>query len=341
MKISILIPCYNEELNIERCVFSCLNQTRQPDEVIIVNDSSTDNTLNVLNKFKTPLLKVVTTPHNMGNKSHAQEYGLQFVTGDIFITTDGDTILQNDFIEIVERDMKHESIVAVAGYVKSLKYNWITACRSLDYIVGQNIDKLAQDYMGFVYVIPGAAGVFRTSVFKEKMPFLHDTVAEDLDFTYRLHLMGLKIKYNDKAICYTQDPTTLSSYINQMRRWYGGGWQNCYKYFWSSNKLGMIFELSLMYTEGLFFSFLILFLPFINLYIAIIALILTFITVFFFGVFGAIKEKRLDILIYLPFYIFLRYINSWIFLEQFLKEVVIKRNKVLVWYKPDRVRIKI
>src|SRR3989344_7534350 len=109
MKISILIPCYNEELMIERCVFSCHNQTRKPDEIVIINDCSTDRTLDILKKFGDNV-KVITTPHNMGNKSYAQEYGMEFITGDIFITTDGDTVLDKHFVERIEKDMQDPSI---------------------------------------------------------------------------------------------------------------------------------------------------------------------------------------------------------------------------------------
>jgi cellulose synthase/poly-beta-1,6-N-acetylglucosamine synthase-like glycosyltransferase len=335
MKISILIPCYNEELTIERCVRSCLAQTRCADQIVVVDDCSKDNTAKVLKKFK-GLVKVVKTPKNTGGKSHAQEYGLQFVTGDVFIATDGDTVLQNDFVELVEKDMKDKSVTAVAGYVRSLKYNWITACRAMDYAISQNIDKLAQDYINFIFVIPGAAGAFRTKVFKKKMVFTHDTITEDLDFTYRLHKMGYKIKYNRKAICYTQDPTTLKAYINQMRRWFGGGWQNLIKHIAIPEKPGMAFELSLIYTEGLVFSVLLFVLPIINLYLAIMLLGIYCVILSCLSVFASVKERRPDFILVLPCYVFIKYVNAWVFLEQFIKEVIMGR-KNLVWFKPDRV----
>lgn len=336
-KISVLIPCYNEELTIEKCILSCLNQTRPPDEIVVVDDSSKDNTPEILKKFN-GLVKVVRTEKNTGNKSFAQEYGLKFITGDIFVTTDGDTVLQKDFIEIIEKDMQDLSVSALAGYVKSLKYNWITSCRALDYAIGQNIDKLAQGYINFIFVIPGAAGVFRTDVFREKIKFEHDTLTEDLDFTYRLHKLGEKIIYNRRAVCYTQDPSTLRAYINQMRRWFGGGWQNLLKHFVSADKPEMALELSLIYIEGLFFSFLFFLLPLINLRLSLELLLMYFFLLLALAIFGSIKEKRADLLFYLPAYIFLKYVNAWVFIEQFFKEIILKK-KNLVWFKPNRVKI--
>jgi len=311
-----------------------MQQTRPADEIVVVNDSSTDKTLDVLKKYEKNII-IVTTPKNTGNKSYAQEYGLQFVTGDVFITTDGDTILDSDFIKIIEQEMQNDHIAAVAGYVKSLRRNWITACRALDYTVSQNIDKLAQDYLNFIFVIPGAAGAFRTDIFKNKINFDHDTLTEDLDFTYRLHEIRHKIKFNRNAICYTQDPTTLKSYINQMRRWFGGGWQNLNKHFKVPNSPGMALELSLIYVEGLVYSMLMFVLPLINLYLTMWLLLAYFFIILGLAIFSSIKERRLDILFCVPEYIFLKYVNAWIFAEQFFYEIILKK-KSLVWFKPSR-----
>ncbi len=337
LKISILIPCYNEELTIEKCVLSCLDQTRPADQIVVVDDSSADGTPQILKKFGDKI-QVVKTPKNTGNKSYAQEYGLQLITGDFFIATDGDTILDKNFIKIMEQDMQSDSITAVCGYVKSLPYNWLTACRGLDYTINQNIDKLAQDYLDSLFVIPGVAGAFRTKTFKEKIKFSHDTVTEDLDFTYVLHESGCKIKYDRKAICYTQDPTTLKSYINQMRRWFGGGWQNLSKHFRLPRNPGMAFELTLIYAEGLVYSFVMFFLPLVNISFALVLLAIYSAIIGGLAVYAAIKEKRIDFITAIPAYIFLKYVNAWVFMEQFLKEVILKK-KNLAWYKPDRVKI--
>jgi glycosyltransferase involved in cell wall biosynthesis len=47
MKISILIPCHNEEKSIRACVQSCLDQTRKPDQILVVNDGSIDKSAKI------------------------------------------------------------------------------------------------------------------------------------------------------------------------------------------------------------------------------------------------------------------------------------------------------
>src|SRR3989338_8063928 len=261
MKISIIIPCHNEERSVRATVASCLNQSRKPDEILIINDGSTDRTSQILATFGRQV-RVVTIHVATGNKSHAQEYGLKFISGDVFITTDGDTILDKDFVKYVEEDFQNERVTAVAGYVRSLPYNWLTACRAFEYAVGQNLHKLAQHYLNFLFVIPGAAGAFRTKDFFEYIPFEHDTLTEDLDFTYRLHQKGLIVYYDRRIVVFTQDPVTLRSYINQMRRWYGGGWQCLIKHYsLALRRPKVALELSLMYMEGIAFSLLLFLLP--------------------------------------------------------------------------------
>jgi len=95
------------------------------------------------------------------------------------------------------------------------------------------------------------------------------------------------------------------------------------------------FELSLMYFEGLVFSALLFVMPFINPnffknflvgYVVFMAVV---------GGYAALRRRRWDLFLYSPFYVFIVFVNAWIFLEQFTKEVVL-RKKMLVWFKPER-----
>lgn len=339
MKITVLIPCHNEEKCIKACVQSCLDQTRKPDEILVINDGSTDRSQNILENFGTKI-KLINIYPATGNKSHAQEKGLNHVIGEVFVSTDGDTILEKDFIKNIEKDFTDPNVAAVGGYVKSLKYNWITACRAYDYCIGQNIHKYAQSKLNYMLVIPGAAGAFRTNIFKKYVGFDHDTITEDLDFTYKLHKNNFFIKYDKNAIVYTQDPTTLSSYINQMRRWYSGGWQNLMKHadgvLMEDPRRAL--ELSLIYVEGLIFSITLYLIPIFNLVFAFKLVLLFFAISWPQAIYASLKEKRSDLLLVPIYNLFMMYVNSFVFVEQFLKEVIF-RKKTIIWFHPERVNI--
>lgn len=340
MRVSLLVPVYNEEKGLEASILAALRQTRPFDELIFVDDCSKDGTQAILAKYSRQVT-ARRTPKNTGNKSSAQEYGLQFVTGDVMVTTDGDTLLDPKFCEEVVRSFKEQDVFAVAGYVKSLPYNWLTLCRAFEYAVGQNVHKIAQNYMQYIFVMPGAASAFKVDTFRKYITFDHDTITEDLDFTYKMHKNHFKIVYNKKAICYTQDPANMNSYINQMRRWFGGGWQNLIKHYTIvRTKPIRAFELSLLYAEGVIFSILLLVLPFLNVVLGLYLLAGYLAIAFLFAVWAAFAEKRWMLIMAPVPYVLIMFVNSYIYLEQFVAEVILKR-KNLIWFKPDRVSIKV
>ena len=335
--ITIIIPAYNEEKTIASCINSCLIQTRKADQIIVVNDGSTDNTSQILELYE-GFITVVTNEVATGNKSRAQEIGIEATTSEIFVATDGDTILDPHFLKQIEKDFIDDpKTAAVAGYIKSTKHNYLTSARELDYVVGQDLYKYAQSCINFIVIIPGCAGAFRTSLFRDGTINLeHDTLTEDLDFTYKIHAAGLPIKFNMNAIAYTQDPHTLSSYINQIKRWYSGGWQNFRKHFGIMKyKPNAALFLSLNYIEGLIFSLLFFVLPVINIY-----LFLYFFAFYFFigaviGLYAAIRRRRIDLFLYSPVSSMLRIMHAWLFLEQFFMEIILKKNN-MVWFHPER-----
>jgi poly-beta-1,6-N-acetyl-D-glucosamine synthase len=334
LSISILVPCYNEEKTIRKCVLSWLNQSHPADEIIVVNDCSTDNTPKILEKFGDKIT-VVNLPKNTGNKSFAQEEGLAHVKTDIFVTTDADTVMDKYFIERVYNAFQDKKNQVFAGYVKSLKCNWLTACREIDYLIGQDLHKVAQYNINFLFVIPGCAGAFRTEIFKKFITFDHDTLTEDLDFTYKIHKNELKIFYDRHAVVYTQDPDNLRSYINQMRRWYSGGWQNLRKHIDILNKPARALEISMVYFEGLIFYPLMFLTPVLSVNIFLYLMAYGFLLGLLFGAYSAIKRKRLDLFLYSPLFLFITYIHAYIFLEQFIKEMVLQK-KNMTWFHPER-----
>jgi len=336
LTMTVLIAAYNEEKSIERCVKSCLRQSERPDEIIVVNDGSTDRTLEILRKIKG--ITVVDLKKNSGNKSKAQEQGVKYIGTDLFLTVDADSFLDRDFIKEIKKPFKSEKVSAVCGYVKSKKNNWITAVREINYGIGQVIYKRAQAYINAVFVLSGCCSAFRTKVFREIITFDHDNVTEDLDFTYKLKLAGKRIAFSTKAIVHTQDPNNLKSYIKQIDRWYSGGWVCLKKNKKILKKPNNTLVLGTIYLEGLIMG-----LP----YILSPLLILFGLKYFFFFIaldftmnfilitLSLQKTKRPSLIFYIPHNYFVRIIDNWILYYTFTKEMIFKRGN-LVWNKPDR-----
>lgn len=94
MKISIITITYNSEKTIEETILSIINQNYQNIEYIIIDGGSKDNTLNIINKYKTKISKVISEPDN--GISDAFNKGIREATGDIIGIINSDDILNID-----------------------------------------------------------------------------------------------------------------------------------------------------------------------------------------------------------------------------------------------------
>lgn len=113
-KISIVIPVYNVENYIKECLESVFSQTYKNLEVIVVNDCSTDNTLEMVNQFKDSRLVVHNHENNMGAGA-SRKTGIEAATGDYVITIDGDDWLSLDFIEKLVKCAENTGSDIVSG----------------------------------------------------------------------------------------------------------------------------------------------------------------------------------------------------------------------------------
>lgn len=89
-KLSIIIPCYNEENNIQTIVERVLQSPIQNKEIIIVDDCSTDNSRQVLKDAVAPLVSRIIYHDQNGGKGAALRTGFQAATGDVVIIQDAD-----------------------------------------------------------------------------------------------------------------------------------------------------------------------------------------------------------------------------------------------------------
>lgn len=113
MKFSILVPAYNEEQSITSCLNSLITIPGNK-EIIIIDDASTDETVQTVNKFLDKGIILIKREKN-GGRAVALNSGLQRATGDIIVTTDADTVVPPDWLQKFEPYFKQRDIVAVGG----------------------------------------------------------------------------------------------------------------------------------------------------------------------------------------------------------------------------------
>lgn len=230
--VSVLIPAYNEEKSIADTVQSVINNKGPIGEIIVINDGSSDETaaiVQALSQKHAGLVKLI-SKQNSG-KAEALNTGLRAAQHDIVMAMDGDTILAPDAIEYLLRHFHDRRVAAVAGKVRAIRAgNVISAFQTIEYIIGQNMEKRVMAMVNAVGVVPGPIGAWRRDLLLELGGYSTDTLVEDQDLTLAILAQGYKIRYEPQAIAYTETPDTVRNFVRQRFRWIFGTMQCFWKY---------------------------------------------------------------------------------------------------------------
>jgi peptidoglycan-N-acetylglucosamine deacetylase len=228
--VSVLIAAFNEEAVIVRTVHAVLASEPPPLEVIVVDDGSTDGTYEALTQHvEDPRVRVLRQA-NQG-KAVALNRALAESKGEIVVCLDADTLFMHDTIERLARHFADPHVAAVAGNVKvGNRVNLLTYWQAIEYITSQNLDRRAFAFLNAVSVVPGACGAWRAKVMKDVGGFLSDTLAEDMDLTWRVRRAGWRIDNEPHAVALTEAPETMQALLRQRFRWAFGTLQCLWKH---------------------------------------------------------------------------------------------------------------
>ena len=237
--VSVLIAAYNERAVIGRTVHAVLASDPPPLEVIVVDDGSTDGTAEALRESigDDPRVRLVRQT-NQG-KASALNHALATARGDLVVCLDADTLFVHDTIAWLTRHFTDGRVAAVAGNVKvGNRVNLLTYWQAIEYVSSQNLDRRAYAFMNAVTVVPGACGAWRRDAMQAVGGLSADTLAEDMDLTWRLRRAGWRIENEPRAVAYTEAPETLNALFRQRFRWAFGTLQCLWKHRAALGRLG-------------------------------------------------------------------------------------------------------
>lgn len=120
MIYSIIITVYNCELFINDCIKSILNQSFNDFEIIIVNDCSTDNSLNIINTFNDCRIKLINNDKNYGC-GISRQIGINNSNGDYTLFLDGDDTITEDCLEVLYLNTINNPDVIIFGLIHKNK----------------------------------------------------------------------------------------------------------------------------------------------------------------------------------------------------------------------------
>lgn len=118
-KVSIIVPAYNAQGTIEKCLESLLGQTYNNIEVVVINDGSFDNTLEKCKKFNDERLKVIST-ENRGISS-ARNLGIKNSTGEFICFCDADDFYEKNYVEKLLSMFDDNVAMVACDYVRKSK----------------------------------------------------------------------------------------------------------------------------------------------------------------------------------------------------------------------------
>lgn len=223
--ISILVPAYNEGAVLERALTSLMQLEYPEYEVLVIDDGSSDNTLEIAAQWEGQrgpgLFRVITKPN--GGKASALNAGIAHSRHPLIMCMDADSYLEPRTLLSAAQHFGNPSVGAVAGNVKvENRGSILTRLQALEYIEGLNMPRRAQGFLAAVNIVPGPVGLFRREALEEIGGYDTDTFAEDADLTLKMMAAGWRVEYEDQAIAWSEAPESWRDLTQQRYRWTRG-----------------------------------------------------------------------------------------------------------------------
>ena len=203
-KVELILNVFNAQDIIDSFFQSLLKQTFSDFSIFVVDDGSTDQTINRIEKYKSNFnVRIVKRDHEGLQK--ARKYGVENSKGDIVVILDADLILDKNAIKELIAPFNKSEVGGVGGVLKNTQRNVVEcsygSLRSLFY-------SLKTKNSGTDWISGGFSAV-RTSIVKKVGGYIDTQSSEDIDISWKIKNRGYKLVLNDKAIAFHRDPISF------------------------------------------------------------------------------------------------------------------------------------
>lgn len=203
--ISIIVPAYNIENYISRCLDSLLRQEYQRLEIIVVDDGSTDDTGKIIDQYATIDSRIIPIHKDNGGVSSARLAGIRRATGTYIGFVDGDDYVESDMYKhLLMNAIKYQADISHCGYKMVFPDGREDEYYGTGKIVEQNREQALIALLSGDYVEPGLWNkLYRASIvfgFTEEKSWNPEIkINEDLLMNYLLFKRANKFIYEDKT----------------------------------------------------------------------------------------------------------------------------------------------
>lgn len=196
--VAIVIPCYNEETLIGRCLESCIAQTSAPDEIIVVNNKSTDDTLAVVRRYQRHHrqlnIRLLEQNEHQG-LIPTRNHGFDHARSDVIGRIDADTVIATDWVETIRRRFTEPAVDAATGPV----FYHDMPFRRLGFWGDHRIRSYLRRHSTDQRFLLGANMAIRNSAWRVVRQLAHrdleDQLHEDIDLALTLFKNDFEIAY--------------------------------------------------------------------------------------------------------------------------------------------------
>lgn len=209
-KVSVIVPIYNVEKYLEKCINSLLSQTLEDIQIILVNDGSKDNSGNIAKECeKNNKNRIIYVEKENGGLSDARNYGLKYATGDFIAFLDSDDYIEKNAYE----EMYNKAIEENADYVEC---DFIWEFPNKIRVDKQYPYKNKKEMLSFVRVVAWNKLIKRQLITDNNLEFPKGLRYEDVEFTYKLIPFINKFAYVYKPfIHYVQREGSIANVQNE------------------------------------------------------------------------------------------------------------------------------
>jgi len=230
--VSVVIPAFNEEDTIFKNIELWLQQSYPNFEVIVVNDGSTDKTLDALkalkSKYSDEKLAVISYEKN-GGKRFAQKLGFERSKNDIIVIADSDSFpAQPDSIMEIVQQFQNPEVGGVSGCTDIANpINWLSKSQKTRYFIAFNRYKRCEAVTGSVICLSGCFSAIRRAALLQILDVWYNqtflgsraTYGDDRALTTYLLKNNWKTVYAPTAKAKTYVPTNFRKFWKQQLRW--------------------------------------------------------------------------------------------------------------------------
>ena len=196
--ISIIVPVFNVEKYLMRCLDSIMKQTYENIEIIVVDDGSTDNSAKIIDNYSMKDKRIIAIHQENGGLSNARNNGLRKCNGNYVAFVDSDDYISEDYIEILYRLIKKYDVkISCCDYkifsadIEELKQH--KNKKYIEYVMDK--EKYILEYLySEGYYISAWGKLYKKELFNT-IKYPEHVLYEDLNTTYKLALEC------DKIVC--------------------------------------------------------------------------------------------------------------------------------------------